>query len=102
MFASTVVNVIKLAVQQVGLADGADFNLVGDPFRATAGDFFLLKAVGKLQPFVFNLEGFFVGFLRVQRLNEFGFTKQKFEGFDAVKLIAEGFLGINGEVGRDD
>ena len=65
MFASAVVNVIQLAVQQVGFADGADFDLVSDPLGATAGDFLLLKPVGKLQPFVFNLEGLFVGLLWV-------------------------------------
>ena len=32
---------------------------------AAAGNFLLLKPVGKLQPLVFNLEGLFVGLLRV-------------------------------------
>ena len=46
VLAFTIVNVVKLAVQQVGLADGADFDLVGDPFGATTCDFLLLQAVG--------------------------------------------------------
>ena len=65
MFASAVVNVIQLAVQQVGFPDRADFDLVSDPLGAAAGNFLLLKPVGKLQPFVFNLEGLFVGLLWV-------------------------------------
>ena len=65
MLTSAIVNVIQLAVQEVGFADGADFDFVGDPFGAAACDFLLLKPVGKLQPFVFNLEGFFVGLLGV-------------------------------------
>ena len=75
MFSSAVVNVIQLAVQQIGFADRADFDLVGDPLSATAGNFLLLEAVGELQPLVFNFEGLFVGLLRVQSLDEFGLTE---------------------------
>ena len=100
MLAPSVVNVIELAVQQVGLPDGADFDLAADPFGAAAGDLFLLQAVGQAQAFIFYLEGFFVGLGGVQRLNEAWFTEQELQRFDAVQLLAQGFVGIDGEISR--
>ena len=52
MFTFAVVYVLELAVQQVRLADGADFYLISYPLSATAGYIFLLQAVRQLQALV--------------------------------------------------
>ena len=100
VLALAVVDVIELAVQQVALPDRADFDLAGNPFGAAAGDFFLLQAVGQLKAFVFNLEGFFVCFFWIKRLNEPWFAKKKAQRSNAVELFAQCLICVNGEVGR--
>jgi len=97
-----VVDVIELAVQQVGLADGADFYLVADPLRAAAGDFLLLQAVAQFQAFVFDLEGFLVGFFRVDGGDETGLTKEKVQLAYPVEFGRQRFVGVDGEIRRDD
>ena len=88
---ATVINVIKLGVEQVALADRPDLYFSGNPICTTTGHFFLLQAVGKLQIFVFNFEGFFFGFVGVKRLDEA-------QQLDAVKFFALSLIRINGEV----
>jgi len=66
MLAVAVVYVIKLAVEQIGLPDRANFDLVANPGCAAAGNLFLLQTVGEFQAFVFDLEGFLVGLFRVE------------------------------------
>jgi hypothetical protein len=46
---------------------------------------------------VFDLEGFLVGLFRIQRLDELGLAKQELERINPIKLITQGFVGINRE-----
>jgi hypothetical protein len=101
VLAPPVVDVIQLAVQQVGFADGAYFDLAGDPVGAAAGHFLLLQAVGQRQALVFNLEGFFVGFFRIKRLNEAcGSPNRNCSDSMLSSCCTQGFVGVNCEVGR--
>jgi hypothetical protein len=70
VLAPAIIDVIQLAVQQVGLPDRANLYLVAHPGGATAGDFLLLQPIGQFQALVFDLEGLFVGLVRIERGNE--------------------------------
>ena len=87
MLTFPVVDVVQLAVQQVGFPDGADFDLVPDPLSATAGYVLLLQAVCQCQTFVLNLERLFVCFLGVKRLNKAWLAEQKLQSVNAVQLL---------------
>ena len=102
MLTFAIVNVVQLAVKQVGFAYGADLDFVGDPFGAAAGDLLLLESVGKLKPFVFYLEGFFIRLFGVQCLYKSRLTKQELERVDAIELVTQSFIGVDGEVCRYD
>ena len=88
MLTVTIVNMVELAVQQVGFTDGTNFDLSLNPVGASAGHFFLLQAVGLSGGPLLNLESVFVGFFRVKRLNEARLAKKKSQRLDAVKLFA--------------
>jgi hypothetical protein len=50
VLATPIIDVIQLAVQQVGLPDGANFYLVAYPGGAAAGDFFCCRRLASSSP----------------------------------------------------
>ena len=102
MLAPTIIDVIQLAVKQIGLPDGTNVHLLAYPGGAAAGNFLLLQAIGQLQPFVFDLERFLVSFVWIKRGDESWLTKEKVQVLDAVKLSGQRFISVDGEVGRDN
>lgn len=79
VFAVAVINVVELAVQQVGFADRADVNLGSNPLRAAPGNVALLQAVGQRQVLIFKFERLFIGFFGVERPDKSRFAEQKLE-----------------------
>ena len=59
-----------------------------------------MQAVGQLHAFVFDLESFLVGLVRVERSDEAGFAEQEVQMINLVKLTGQRIVGVDGEVGR--
>ena len=102
MFTPTVINVVQLAVQEVGLSDRSHLHLCPEPVCTSACHLLLLQSIGKTETFVFNFEGLLVSFLWIKVRYESGFTKEEAEAFDAIKLAGERLVCIDREIGRDD
>ena len=94
-----VVDVVELAMEQIGLADRPDVGLACDPLGALARDSLLLKAVGERQASVVDLERLAVHFLRIHAVDERGLAKEEVHVGDTVQYVLQGFVGIDREVG---
>ena len=102
MFAMAVINVVHLAVQQVGLTHRADFDFLLDPGRTAASHFFLRKAISERQSFILYLEGLLVGPLRIERGDEFWLAKKESQAFNVFQFFCQRLECVDSEVGRYD
>ena len=86
-------------MQQARLPDGPDLYLVPNPGSALLGNLLLFQAVLQGQALVFNFEGFFIRFFRVQGGNKAGLTKEEIKALDVQQVVLQRIKGINREVG---
>jgi hypothetical protein len=97
-----VVDMVELAVKQIGLGDGADFYFAANPVCALAGNGFLLEAIGENEAGILDLKCLFICFSGVEGRNETGFAEQEAEFGGGLELSAECVVGENREVGGDN
>jgi hypothetical protein len=98
-FHSAVGDVIHLAVEQLGVADGSDVHLLANPLGALAGDALLLQTVGQLKTACVEDERFLLRLLGVERIAEPRFAEQEVAVLDLVEVLLQGVIRVNGEIG---
>jgi hypothetical protein len=95
-------DVVHLAVQKLGVPDGADIHLFANPCGALAGNALLLQAVGKVQALAVEYERLLLGLVRVQRGDKAGLAKEEIQVLNPVEVIFQGFVGVYGEISGDN
>lgn len=83
-------DVVHLAVEQVGLFDGPDVHLGGDPFGARPGDAFLLEPAGDLQAIGIMTNDFRPDWWGSRRFTQAGSPKRK----SRCSILVEGRLQL--------
>ena len=56
----------------------------------------------ELEAMTVNHEGFDFGLFRVERFHASGLAEKKAQLVNRLKLLFERFVGVNGEIGRND
>ena len=96
-------DVVELAVQEVGAVDRPDFDLFLDPGGAGAGQRLLRQSPLQLDAAV-PVESERLGVVpaRVQHADGPGLAVEKARAAGALQDVAQGVVGVDGEVGRHD
>ena len=96
-------DVIELAVQEVGLLDGAHGDVSLNPLGAGSGQRFLGQRLLELDAAVRgNPNACVPGRGGVRRADAARLAVEKAHAADAVQNVAQGLVGVDGEVGGDD
>ena len=90
---------IQLAVEQIGLLDGLDINLVGDPVVTLFSHALLpQEPFAKSQLLIFDTERLFVGPVGIETLYKTRFAKEKIEVIYPVQMAFQSFMSVDGKV----